>query len=174
MDVVAEPRKIGTALHALKFITAGNATFTLRSMKTGMRFTYRVSRVCCDSCKRDFAGRKQVGCKVCPCHAKAEGQHFVGVLTGPNNEQDYSYVGMLGIGPDGAHFRTTRNSRCDSSAPSVVALTWFMSKVNANVLPDDVEVWHAGKCGMCGRKLTVPSSIAIGIGPECLTRFGGM
>jgi hypothetical protein len=29
------------------------------------------------------------------------------------------------------------------------------------------EVWHEGKCGKCGRALTVPSSILTGIGPEC-------
>jgi hypothetical protein len=26
---------------------------------------------------------------------------------------------------------------------------------------------HEGKCGRCGRLLTVPSSIESGIGPEC-------
>jgi predicted metal-dependent hydrolase len=28
-------------------------------------------------------------------------------------------------------------------------------------------VHHEGKCGRCGRLLTVPSSIESGIGPEC-------
>lgn len=32
---------------------------------------------------------------------------------------------------------------------------------------DRVEVWHEGSCGRCGRKLTVPSSIETGLGPEC-------
>jgi hypothetical protein len=31
---------------------------------------------------------------------------------------------------------------------------------------------HAGKCGRCGRKLTVPQSIETGIGPECASIMG--
>jgi hypothetical protein len=34
-----------------------------------------------------------------------------------------------------------------------------------------VEFWHEGKCCRCGRKLTVPASIASGIGPECATKI---
>ena len=30
-----------------------------------------------------------------------------------------------------------------------------------------LEVWHEGRCGRCNRALTVPESIASGIGPEC-------
>jgi len=30
-----------------------------------------------------------------------------------------------------------------------------------------LEIWHEGRCGRCNRKLTVPASIALGIGPEC-------
>jgi hypothetical protein len=35
-------------------------------------------------------------------------------------------------------------------------------------LPECIEIWHEGKCGKCGRQLTVPSSIETGIGPECI------
>ena len=28
--------------------------------------------------------------------------------------------------------------------------------------------WHEGRCGRCGRKLTVPESIEAGYGPECI------
>jgi len=30
---------------------------------------------------------------------------------------------------------------------------------------------HEGKCGRCGRKLTVPLSIETGIGPECASKM---
>lgn len=30
-----------------------------------------------------------------------------------------------------------------------------------------------GCCGVCGRTLTNPESISLGIGPKCMTRFGG-
>ncbi len=34
-------------------------------------------------------------------------------------------------------------------------------------MPEQLEVWHEGCCGKCGRKLTDAESIARGIGPEC-------
>jgi hypothetical protein len=33
-------------------------------------------------------------------------------------------------------------------------------------------VWHEGRCGRCGRKLTVPESIESGFGPECASILG--
>lgn len=35
-----------------------------------------------------------------------------------------------------------------------------------------VEIWHEGKCGRCGRQLTVPESIESGFGPECVKMIG--
>jgi hypothetical protein len=37
----------------------------------------------------------------------------------------------------------------------------------------DLEVWHEGRCGACGRRLTVPESIERGLGPECYGRRNG-
>jgi hypothetical protein len=181
LDTPVEPRKLGTAQHALKFILAGNATFTLRSVKTGARFTYNVRRICCDACKKSWAygGTGPRSCKDCPCHTQPS-RYFVSLLTGSDNERDYSYMGMLvPTNPDYPDqnlysFVRTRNSRQDSEAPSVKAFVWTLNHLTNGQghTPDDVEIWHAGKCGMCGRKLTVPSSIALGIGPECLQRVG--
>lgn len=45
---------------------------------------------------------------------------------------------------------------------------WLWSYINAaRDLPVQVEVWHEGRCGHCGRRLTVPESIADGLGPRC-------
>ena len=30
-----------------------------------------------------------------------------------------------------------------------------------------VKVFHSGKCGKCGKKLTTPESIKSGLGPYC-------
>jgi hypothetical protein len=45
---------------------------------------------------------------------------------------------------------------------------YVINKLKLKNLPDFIEVWHEGKCGKCGRTLTVPSSIESGIGPECM------
>ena len=43
-----------------------------------------------------------------------------------------------------------------------------LAKLVAGTLPEFVEVWHEGCCGKCGKRLTVPSSIENGLGPECI------
>ena len=56
-------------------------------------------------------------------------------------------------------------------ADSFVALNWLVGKLAAGKLPDTVEFYHAGKCGCCGRTLTVPESIVTGLGPVCAGRM---
>lgn len=137
----------------IDFLFAGNALFTLRSLKSGLRYTYRVR------------GKREDAHTVDPTF-------FVSLLRGPNNEEDYAYVGVLrrDLG-----LRFTQASRMGPEAPSALILLWFLDKAKRQraVLgraKDGVEVWHEGRCGRCGRVLTVPESIARGIGPECAMR----
>lgn len=46
---------------------------------------------------------------------------------------------------------------------SILPFNWFMHHVGNTQL----EIWHEGICGKCGRLLTDPVSIARGLGPEC-------
>ena len=55
---------------ALSFILAGNATFTLRSLRTGARYTYKVREA-----------------------EDKPGVFFVKYLIGQDNENDYRYLG---------------------------------------------------------------------------------
>jgi hypothetical protein len=135
------------------FILAGNATFTLRSVKTGTRFTYRVR------------------------HNEASGKFpeswFVKYLNGPDNENAYSYMGMIRKGV----FTLTQKSKLAGltvDTPVVKAFDWSFSRIVKGLDTPNLEVWHAGKCGRCGRKLTVPESIEMGIGPECAKHFGAV
>ena len=38
---------------------------------------------------------------------------------------------------------------------------------NVDTLPNYVNVYHFGKCAVCGRKLTDEDSVERGVGPEC-------
>lgn len=128
-----------------EFILAGDALFTVENRDTGNHYTYRVRA----SERTNFAYR------------------FVSVLHGPENEnaKDYSYIGM--ISPTGRLTRT-RAVHISPDAQSVKAFNWLWERIRAGKgLPEQVEFWHAGKCGRCGRVLTVPSSVESGIGPEC-------
>lgn len=132
-----------------RFALAGNATFTLRSVKTGTRFTYKVSK--CDD-------------------PEATDLYFVSVLRGQDNESDFTYLGTIRLGV----YSHGKKSKIGEDAPSArgFAYAWphlVKDRVDAK---GSFEVFHEGRCGRCGRKLTVPESIESGFGPECSTLVG--
>lgn len=82
---------------------------------------------------------------------------------------DYTYLGML----ESERFRLTRASKMTPDSAPVRAFDFFVHNViQLEREPGALEIWHEGRCGRCGRKLTVPESIAAGIGPECAGRMG--
>lgn len=135
---------------AFRFLMAGNAYFTVRSQATGTRYTYRVSRA---EDNPSYPGSVT---------------YFVNLLTGPENTEEYTYVGIIGNGI----FRLTRKSRYTGEAKPVKAFQWVYEHLIRRQMPPKSELWHEGRCGRCGRKLTVPESIEAGIGPECAAIMG--
>lgn len=128
-----------------QFIRGGRAVFTIVSKRTGTRFTYRVA-VCKDNQELFFAS----------------------LLTQGDNEDGYQYIGTVREG----RFSHGRRSKIGPEAPGVRALVWFLGQINYNdgsQALEQSEFWHEGRCCRCARRLTVPSSIASGIGPECAT-----
>lgn len=126
------------------FVRGGNARFTLVSNATGNRITYRT--------------RSSKDGKV----------HFVKVLTGADNTNSYTFLGT--IFSDGT-YRHGFQSPIGHDAMSAKAFAWFFDRV-ADGDVTGVQFWHEGRCGRCGRVLTVPESIATGFGPECAGRVG--
>ena len=49
---------------------------------------------------------------------------------------------------------------------------WKLLVDEGKPLPPSVEVWHEGNCRRCRRKLTVPASIELGLGPDCASDLG--
>lgn len=140
-DVEGGPRAMTAGIRA--YLKAGKAVFTLVSLKTGTRFTFKVRA------------------------AKADGRDpiwFVSVLTGSNNEADYTYLGT--INAKGYYTRGAR-STISAEAPSAKAFAWAFEYLVADKVPPQSEFWHSGSCAKCGRKLTDPQSLAIGLGPKC-------
>ena len=120
-------------------------TFTISSPTK--HFTFRLKAV-----KGQYGGGKTL---------------FLSVLTGPDNESSYSYVGILS---QKGRIITTRNSKVGIDAQSVRSLVWMWNHIED--LPAGYEIRHSGKCCRCGRKLTTPESIEAGIGPVCATAAG--
>jgi hypothetical protein len=127
-----------------QFMFAGNATLTLRSKKTGARYTYQVRESDDGHC------------------------HFISLLSGENNEGDFVYLGHF----RGGVYSHGRKSSIGAEAPSAKAFTWFAAKILRSQLPAELEVWHEGRCGHCNRKLTTPESCGTGFGPDCSEKLG--
>lgn len=130
------------------YVFAGHATFTIVSLRTGERLTFKVTRADGDDPGRPW---------------------FVALLRGPDNEADYSYLGCVFPDRGGApgEYRRGRKSKIGAEAPSQRLAEWFFPRARAGAGLAQVEVWHEGRCGRCGRTLTVPESVASGIGPVC-------
>jgi len=127
-----------------EFITAGNATVTFQSEVTGCHLTFKVTE-------------------------SPDGQlHFVKFLNGQDNENDFSYLGIIRNGK----FSLTKKSKAGQDSKVYKAFSYVWNALSAGKSPSQVTIWHEGKCGRCGRTLTVPSSIATGIGPVCAEEMG--
>lgn len=134
--------------HIREFITAGNATFTIRSKVSQQRFTYKLIK---------------------PADSPQGPVIFVRLLSGPDNEEAYRYMGTLYANCENFYvYRHSHKSSVSQNAASVAAFRYFMRVITlASWIPKELEVWHEGRCGRCGRKLTVPESLKSGLGPEC-------
>lgn len=161
---------------ARAFALAGNARITLVSQKTGARFTFRIAAP-----------------KARPGQKNSDDVRFVALLNGSDNESSFAYLGTIftldrveiGRATSGTFagsvtygripaktpkFVHGKKSRIGESAPSARAFSWAWSYLSRGELPPGCEVWHEGRCGCCGRALTVPESIASGLGPICASR----
>jgi hypothetical protein len=128
---------------AKTFATAGRATITLASKKTGQHYTYRIVKA----------------------EPEPSSPFFVSLLTGPDNQEDFNYIGLL---TSNLVFKLTNKSRLPLESQPVAAFRFFALWVlTAGTIPEALEVRHEGKCGRCNRPLTVPGSIDRGIGPDC-------
>lgn len=125
------------------FVFGGKSIFTILNTETGNRFTYKLTR------KKDIK----------------EGQQdiiFVKVLTRPDNNSDYTFIGTI-FGQ--SQYKHSPKSQFGSECQSSKVIDWLVKNINR--LPSKIEVWHEGKCGICGKKLTDPESIKQGFGPKC-------
>lgn len=145
--VDAEHRHKLTPAECAKFVLAGNATITLVGVASGQRYTFKVKK------PDDFNPNRPIW--------------FVSVLKGSNNEADFGYIGQIMYAEAREYIRGRKCWPTFFKASDAFAWFWKRAHRGVNFEPH-LEVWHEGRCGKCGRKLTVPESIASGFGPECI------
>jgi hypothetical protein len=131
--------------HRRTYLLGGHAKVTLKSLVSGKSFTYRI-----------VAGSDRQG---------NQSIHFVSVLSGPDNQADYQFIGTIF---DKKVFRHGTRSLVPRDSPSVRAFAWLWDRCETQ--SNQFELWHSGHCCRCGRELTTVESIASGIGPVCATK----
>lgn len=120
---------------------AGNSILTFKNTETNVHYTFKVNK------------------------CKGKNLWFVAYLGGPDNDNDFRYLGIIEKGK----FRLTKKSSCTKDSKVYKVFNWIFKTLKyGNGFPEKLEVWHEGICGKCGRKLTVPESIENGFGPVCI------
>ena len=125
------------------FALAGKAIITLQSGNTNKYFTYKIDKA-----------------------KETADLFYIRLLHGPDNEQDYQYVGCYYSNTQ--YFlpcKTWKDKYFATWPTSLRAIKFLLEHIDN--IPNNLYVYHEGKCGRCGRKLTTPDSIKRGLGPEC-------
>lgn len=155
---MSESGRIRDAGPIRKYIMGGNSTFTCVFGEAIGRRTFKVK-----SSKKNPEANWSTG-------NQDRDKYWVTLKTGPGDSYtDYMTIGVLRINPLDGYYRFDPKLNADGKMHMGAALfdsiwtpleqgcTWNWR----------IEFWHEGSCGVCGRKLTVPESVAAGIGPEC-------
>lgn len=135
----------------LRYITAGNATFTIESTKIDKRYTYK------------FYHRKNDNC---------ECRYLVKKLYGSNNEDDYHFIGIYYA--DTGVYKSKAPQDAKPDYDKMLAAFLKMLHTDGTKWYPTCKFYMSSKCACCGRKLTTPKSIERGIGPECFERLKGV
>lgn len=160
------------------FVLAGNARVTVVSRASGARFTFRVNKP--QEARKARTAAQEARDAGDSARASAhearyrQAPWFVSVLTGDDNDTDYTWLAMVFPNERGepARYVHPRKVRVGQNAPSARVSRWVWDRLLAGErgvadLLRQAEVWHEGRCGRCGRSLTVPESLRRGLGPVC-------
>ena len=138
---------------ALQFMTAGKAEFVLHSTKTNQDFKFSLTR---QETKDKEDKEKYI--------------YFLNYLHG----HDKTYAGVVWFKDETQEFifSTGKNGKMSPNALEIRSLIFVMNKLYREETVQYLDVFHVGKCGKCGKKLTTPESILTGLGPTCSKNSG--
>jgi len=139
-----------------QFVTAGKAIFTVHNNQN-KHYTFKVS-----------FKEGENGYPDC---------YFVSLLTGGDNQHDYTYLGMLN--PDTGNVKLTRASKFNNESKAVRVIRWAVRLIwDGKDFPQGYGCHGEGRCGRCGRPLTAepgvnPEGERFGFGPSCWAKMQG-
>jgi hypothetical protein len=140
--------RLVTPERLLEYLLAGRAVVTVRSRKTESRVTLKVGR------KPEYVGQPL-----------GKGALYFRALAAPDNERDFHYLGCLDFA--GLYHASREAGQFPDHLQAARWLSAALVCSRLDLVLKHAEVWHEGRCGRCGRQLTVPESIETGFGPEC-------
>lgn len=136
---------------AFKFMLAGKSEFILHSTKTNGDFKFKLD-------KKDSK------------YNAGEFVYFVFLKMGRTDQ----YAGVMRFNPNSSEFEFKEKDGGPVKANSIEirSLMFVINKLYREEAVQYLEVYHVGKCGKCGKKLTTPESILTGLGPSCSKSLG--
>lgn len=168
-------RQITTPTQLLMHIAAGRSVLTVRSNRTGEYYTFRFRRPDAEPNKRrpiwvSVLGGPEGGYMT----PQVKDADALGVIDVQNCA--WSFLGT--IWPEEGrpwNFNPSGKSKVPHEEKVMGAAHWIarMLPLSVDHLMEEAVWWHEGRCGRCGRRLTVPESIESGFGPECIKHIGG-
>lgn len=126
--------------HIKDFIFAGNSAFTLTSKKTNVHYTYRIKQ--------------------------ANNNNTTYFINFNDNNKD-TYAGYVRKLNNTYKFFKGNAGALDELDEPIIALMWTIRHADDNDINNKIMIQHIGKCCKCGRPLTDPESIKLGVGPIC-------
>lgn len=130
--------------HIISFLLGGKCECIIRNINTNNSFKFQIK-----------SNTESSGGNMYFVYTYVDGKSvYAGFIGGKKREYTYTQ-GKKGV--------------LSENEIEIKALMYVLK--NAHKLPDNVEVLHVGKCSRCGRKLTNPDSINIGVGPECIKKI---
>ena len=136
---------------ALRFILAGQAEFKIISGKTGKEFYYKVIK------KEAFTT------------GNPNENKYIYWINGGENFDNMVYLGTIFFNNVNKTFNFSRgiNGRGNSNSKIVISIIYLLNKLYEGKYNTNIEVYHNGNCGKCGKQLTEVYSILTGLDSEC-------
>lgn len=91
---------------------------------------------------------------------------FLSVMMSPDNTARFQYLGNFK--PEQNYLYIGLKSTIPVLSKQWLAIKYLFDNPETNL----IEIFHEGRCLKCGKRLTTPRSIEIGLGPKCEKGLG--
>ena len=176
-DKIVIPTEIKEGRGALSYILSSNgkrprrARFTVSHKPTEKRITFSSQREKLEV--EGWASMEKAEREAAVLAAETDGRFWViSAMVGNDNVDSYAPFGVIYRDGSSFAFRWASESTIAKSDRVVEAFAKMWASFKNGVMPSELSFLNEGKCGRCGRVLTVPESRSRGVGPICHSRYG--